>query len=180
MDIGAKLRALRIALNLTQEELADRAELSKGFISQVERNLTSPSIATLTDLLECLGSSLNAFFAETASEKLVFSRDDHFVKEDADGLRGRITWLVPNAQKNRMEPMLVELGPGGRTHEIPPHDGEEVGYVLSGSVQLVTGIKRHKVSAGESFSLQPREPHYLLNPGKRSATILWVSTPPSF
>ncbi|NLD34247.1 MAG: helix-turn-helix domain-containing protein, partial [Clostridiales bacterium] len=91
MDIGAKLRGLRIGLNLTQEELADRAELSKGFISQVERNLTSPSIATLTDLLECLGSSLNAFFAETASEKLVFSRDDHFVKEDADGLRGRIT-----------------------------------------------------------------------------------------
>lgn len=180
MDIGAKLRGLRIGLNLTQEELADRAELSKGFISQVERNLTSPSIATLTDLLECLGSSLNAFFAETASEKLVFSRDDHFVKEDAEGLRGRITWLVPNAQKNSMEPMLVELGPGGRTHEIPPHDGEEVGYVLSGSIQLVMGLKRHRVSAGESFCIQPREPHHLLNPGRRTATVLWVSTPPSF
>ena len=175
MDIG-QIAGCASRFNLTQGWR--RAELSKGFISQVERNLTSPSIATLTDLLECLGSSLHTFFAETASEKLVFSRDDHFVKEDAEGLRGQITWLVPNAQKNRMEPMLVELGPGGRTHEIPPHDGEEVGYVLSGSV--VTGIKRHRVSAGESFCIQPREPHYLINPGKRGASVLWISTPPSF
>ena len=88
MDIGANLRSLRIARNLTQEELADRAELSKGFISQVERNLTSPSIATLTDLLECLGSSLSDFFAKTSDEKIVFSPDDHFVKEDEEGLKG--------------------------------------------------------------------------------------------
>ena len=52
MDIGLKLKELRTALRLTQEELADRAELSKGFISQLEHNLTSPSIATLTDILQ--------------------------------------------------------------------------------------------------------------------------------
>ena len=62
MNIGEKLKELRIQRNLTQEELADRCELSKGFISQVERDLASPSIATLTDLLECLGSSLKEFF----------------------------------------------------------------------------------------------------------------------
>ena len=62
MDIGEKLRLLRIRRGLTQEDMADRCELSKGFISQVERNLSSPSIATLTDMLECLGSSLNQFF----------------------------------------------------------------------------------------------------------------------
>ena len=56
MDIGEKLRLLRIRRGLTQEDMADRCELSKGFISQVERNLASPSIATLTDMLECLGS----------------------------------------------------------------------------------------------------------------------------
>ena len=53
MDIGEKLRLLRIRRGLTQEDMADRCELSKGFISQVERNLASPSIATLTDMLEC-------------------------------------------------------------------------------------------------------------------------------
>ena len=50
MDIGEKLRLLRIRRGLTQEDMADRCELSKGFISQVERNLASPSIATLTDM----------------------------------------------------------------------------------------------------------------------------------
>ena len=68
MDIGQKLKELRVRKNLTQEELADRAELSKGFISQIERNLTSPSIATLMDILQCLGTSTAEFFSETPEE----------------------------------------------------------------------------------------------------------------
>ena len=74
MQIGAKVRRLRTQRGLTMEELADRCELSKGFISQVERNLASPSIATLTDMLECLGSSLSQFFSEDKDEKTVFTR----------------------------------------------------------------------------------------------------------
>ena len=62
MDIGKKLKGLRIMKNLTQEELADRAELSKGFISQIERNLTSPSISTLMDILQCLGNGFKGIF----------------------------------------------------------------------------------------------------------------------
>ena len=57
MDIGKKIKELRVAKGLTQEELADRSELSKGFISQLERDLTSPSIATLMDILQCLGTA---------------------------------------------------------------------------------------------------------------------------
>ena len=64
MSIGGKLKELRILKGLTQEELADRAELSKGFISQVERDLTSPSIATLMDILQCLGTTIGEFFNE--------------------------------------------------------------------------------------------------------------------
>ena len=64
MDIGTKLKSLRTQNGLTQQELADRAELTKGFISQVERNLTSPSISTLADILQCLGSSLQEFFTD--------------------------------------------------------------------------------------------------------------------
>lgn len=180
MNIGEKLRRLRLQRNLTQEEMADRCELSKGFISQVERDLASPSIATLTDMLECLGSNLTDFFSETGDEKPVFSQDDMFVKEDEESLRGSITWLVPSAQKNAMEPILVELGEGGQTQELPPHEGEEFGYVLSGSVQLTVGGKRHRVHAGESFCLHPSAPHMILNAGKRPAKFLWVSTPPIF
>lgn len=69
MKIGEKIKRLRIQHNLTQEELADRCELSKGFISQVERDLTSPSIATLIDILESLGTNLQDFFKQDVPEK---------------------------------------------------------------------------------------------------------------
>ncbi|MBR1585834.1 MAG: cupin domain-containing protein [Clostridia bacterium] len=180
MDIGDKLRKLRLQRNLTQEEMADRCELSKGFISQVERNLASPSIATLTDMLEALGSNLTEFFSERGDEKTVFSQSDMFVKEDEETLRGSITWLVPDAQKNRMEPILVELGEGGRTQDMPPHEGEEFGYVLQGTVTLHLGGKRHRVRTGESFCLHPKEAHWICNDGKREARFVWVSTPPNF
>ena len=180
MDIGKKVRSLRIQKGLTQEELADRCELSKGFISQVERNLASPSIATLTDMLECLGSSLPEFFNEQAAEKTVFSPQDMFVKEDGDSLKGTITWLIPDAQKNRMEPILLEMGENGESMMLPPHEGEEFGYVLSGSVWLITGGTRSRVRTGCSFCIHPREEHRLKNAGKTKARVLWVSTPPTF
>jgi len=180
LNIGEKLHRLRLQRNLTQEEMADRCELSKGFISQVERDLASPSIATLTDMLECLGSNLKEFFSETGDEKTVFSQGDMFVKEDGEELRGSITWLVPSAQKNEMEPILVDLGPGGRTQEMPPHEGEEFGYALSGTVTLHIGGKSFKVKTGDSFCLHPSASHYIQNHGKRKAQFLWVSTPPNF
>ncbi len=181
MNIGEKLRSLRLQRNLTQAEMADRCELSKGFISQVEAGQASPSIATLTDMLECLGSNLQEFFSEPDDEKTVFSQNDMFVKEDAGQLCGSITWLVPSAQKNKMEPILVELGAGGKTPEIPPHEGEEFGYVLSGTVTLRLSGKPLRVRTGESFCLRhPASPHALENSGQRKARILWVSTPPHF
>ncbi len=180
MKIGEKLRRLRMQRGLTQEELADRCELSKGFISQVERDLASPSIATLTDMLECLGSSLPAFFNDKEAEKVIYTAQDMFVKEDAETLHGSITWLVANAQKNSMEPILVEMAEGGETQILPPHDGEEFGYVLSGSIQILLGDKRHKARAGDSFCLHPHAPHQLKNTGKTKARVLWISTPPIF
>ncbi len=180
MDIGKKLRRMRLQLNLTQEELADRCELSKGFISQVERDLASPSIATLTDILECLGSNLQEFFHDAAPEKNVFTPADMFVKEDPESLKGTITWLVPDAQKNSMEPILVEMQEGGRTNVMPPHEGEEIGYVLSGTVCLCMGERQQRVRAGDSFCIHPTAPHYLMNPSKSRCRVLWISTPPSF
>ena len=84
MEIGRKLKQLRIEKGLTQEELAGRAELSKGFISQLERDLTSPSIATLVDILQCLGTTINEFFSEKPEEQVVFHFDDYFEKIDAE------------------------------------------------------------------------------------------------
>ena len=180
MDIGERLRQLRLQRGLTQEDMADRCELSKGFISQVERNLASPSIATLTDMLECLGSSLSLFFKEDKNEKTVFSPQDMFVKEDEESLHGATTWLVPNAQKNAMEPILVEMNEGGETYPLPPHEGEEFGYVLSGTLKIVLGDRAERVKRDESFYFRPTAPHKLVNSGKTPCKVLWVSTPPSF
>lgn len=180
MEIGAKIKGIRLKLGLTQEELADRCELSKGFISLLERDLTSPSIATLTDILECLGTDLNAFFSERAQQKVVFAEDDMYVKEDEEGLKGSIKWLVPNAQKNHMEPILVEIGPGGETPEQDPHEGEEFGYVLQGQVTVVLGEQKMKARKNESFCFEPTAHHKLVNTGKTACKVLWVASPPSF
>lgn len=180
MKIGVKIKRLRLQHGLTQEELADRCELSKGFISLLERDLTSPSIATLVDILECLGTDLPQFFSENAERKLVFSEAETSVKFDDEGLKGSIRWLVPNAQKNRMEPILVEIGPGGETEEDDPHEGEEFGYVLSGSIQIILGDRASRARKDESFYYEPTAVHKLINPGKTVARVLWVATPPSF
>ena len=72
MEIGNKIKDLRVQKGLTQEELADRAELSKGFISQLERDLTSPSIATLIDLLQVLGTTPKDFFDDESENQCFF------------------------------------------------------------------------------------------------------------
>ena len=92
MDIGKKIKELRVAKGLTQEELADRSELSKGFISQLERDLTSPSIATLMDILQCLGTTVSEFFQEEPEDQIVFQNEDYFEKIDSE------TW-----QQDRMD-----------------------------------------------------------------------------
>ena len=179
MDIGFKIKELRMERGLTQEELADRAELSKGFISQVENNLTSPSIATLTDILQCLGTDLKDFFNDTKDEQIVFSKEDYFEKNDSE-LKNSIQWIIPNAQKNTMEPILLTLEQGGSTYPDNPHEGEEFGYILKGSVVLVVGNKRLKVKSKETFYITGKEGHYLENVSSADAKVLWVSTPPVF
>lgn len=179
MEIGEKLRELRIQRGLTQEEMADRCELSKGFISQVERELASPSIATLKDMLECLGVTLQSFFSDKGNEKIVFTPQDMFEKADEEAGR-KITWLVPDAQKNSMEPILLELAPGSRSQVLPPLESEEFGYVLRGQITLVVGKRSYIVRKGSSFCLHPSETHSIQNDGTKPASVLWISTPPSF
>lgn len=179
MKIGHKIKELRVQKGLTQEELADRAELSKGFISQIERDLTSPSIATLVDVLQALGTDLNNFFTDEGEEQIVFKDQDYFEKIDNE-LKNKIEWIIPNAQKNAMEPIRLTLEPGGSTYPDVPHEGEEFGYILSGSVTIHVGKHSYKAKKGESFYFVPNSKHYISADNKTGATLIWVSTPPSF
>ena len=172
MDIGNKLKELRVLKGLTQEELADRSELSKGFISQLERNLTSPSITTLMDILQCLGTSIGEFFNEAPDEQIVFGKQDYFVKEDTE-YKNEI-----KAQKNTIEPIYLTLQAGGSTCPDTPHEGEEFGYVLQGAVSIHLGNKTYKAKKGESFYYTADKTHFLSS--KNGATLIWVSSPPSF
>ena len=180
MEIGSKIKRLRVRLGLTQEELAARTELTKGFISQLERDITSPSIATLMDILEALGTNVSEFFSEKENDAVaVYAADDMFLKEDEEA-GVTIRWLVTNAQKNALEPILVTLRPGSATEADDPHEGEEFGYVLTGAITLICGEQRHKVRRGDAFYFRPTGVHYLVNSGKTEGKVLWVSTPPSF
>ncbi len=179
MNIGEKIKRLRLENGLTQEELANRCELSKGFISQVERDMTSPSIASLVDILESLGTNLTKFFQENEEEKIVFTPEDAFETFDED-LRFKLAWIIPNAQKNMMEPILVHIEPGGSFTEDTPHQGEEFGYVLQGAIQVSHGNRKFKAKKGDSFYYKCNANHSIKNIGKATAKMILVGAPPNF
>ena len=177
MELGNKIKELRLHCNLTQEELADRCELTKGYISQLENDLTSPSIATLVDILSALGTNLKEFFDEEVEEKIVFKEED-FIEKDSGAVK--INWLVNNAQKNAMEPIIVELMPGKYTEADIPHEGEEFGYILSGSLIIHLGNKKYRCNKGESFYFSAAKTHYMENPTDRVTKFIWIASPPTF
>lgn len=175
MDLGVKIKDLRQLRNLTQEELADRCELTKSYISQLENDKTSPSLETLSIILEVLGTNLSAFFREDKEKNIVFTKDDQYIGEYN---KYKITWLVPNSQIQAMEPIIASLEEGSTTIEDMPHDGEEFGYVLEGEIKIVYGDVEKKVKKGESFYIKTDKPHYLK--ATKKSRVIWVSCPPNF
>jgi transcriptional regulator with XRE-family HTH domain len=177
-SIGERIRTIRQAKSLTQEELASRAGLTKGFISQVERNITSLSVESLLGILDALDQKASTFFDEGFDEKIVFGKDDRVELEKEHGAKFEI--LVPAAQNRLMDLALLTLFPGEMTEEEEPHEGEEFGFVLSGSIDVMLGVKTYRVKKGECFYFKASKKHYLANRRKMKAAVLWVSSPPNF
>ena len=174
MDIGKKIKELRILKGLTQEELADRAELTKGFISQVERNHTSPSIATLVDILQCLGTDLKNFFEDDEDNQIVFSKEDYFEKEDKE-------------LKNMTSEFKERLANGETLDDILP---EAFAVVREASkrvlgmrqyrVQLIGGIVLHQgkiaeMRTGEGKTLVAVAPVYLNALSEKGVHVVTVN-----
>ncbi len=177
MEIGRKIKQIRLKRGLTQEELAGRTELSKGYISQLENDLCSPSIETLGDVLNILGVSLQEFFTENRQEQIVFTMDEYFESTSGDGT---VTWLIPNSQKNDMEPIILALPVGGVADTRLPFEGEEFGYILCGQVAIDTPSGKLIVNSGESFSINGQLEHTISNQGDTECKLLWVTTPSNF
>ncbi len=178
LNIGEKIKRLRKAQNLTQEELADRADLTKGFISQLERDLTSPSIATLAAIVDVLGVKLADFFEDSHPETYVFRMDQRVISSaSTEGVE--VMLMVPSAQMRHMDPVIVTLKPGSKTALETSHEGEEFGTVLKG--QVILHLDRpYRVQRGDCFYFDSGQEHWMENPGKVDAVIIWVVSPPVF
>jgi transcriptional regulator with XRE-family HTH domain len=177
VDIGSKIKSIRLQRGLTQEELASRCELTKGYISQLENDIASPSIATLIDILNILGTTPQAFFTEEKKEKIVFTKKDFFESDSGDG---KTVWLIPNSQKNEMEPIILHLPPHGESVTRYPFEGEEFGYVLEGKIDIVTDKETHQAKKGDAFYINGAMEHRIINNGTTNAKVLWVTTPSNF
>ena len=157
IDIGRRIRNHRNRNGLTQQELADRTELTKGFISQLERGQVSASVVTLMDLIECLGTTPAEFFKDE-EEQVVFTEQEYFEKLDEQGNSRQ--WIVPTAQRLQMEPLLVVIQSHSSFEEDKPHNGEE--FRLSderGRLNLWLGDKVYHIKSGESFYYQASQKH---------------------
>ncbi len=176
-EIGQKIKDLRLAAELTQAELADRAKLTKGFISQVENDQTSISLDSLIDILEALGLSLSEFFADDGEiDRIAFTPSERISLEG----RGAKVFdlLVPGSTNNLMDPILVTLEPGQSLPMEEPHNGEEFGYILSGQLVIRYGKLTYRLKKDDCFYFESDKRHQLQNKGKNKTTILWVMTPP--
>ncbi|MEJ2066508.1 MAG: XRE family transcriptional regulator [Deltaproteobacteria bacterium] len=178
MKIGERIRNLRQSSNLTQEELAERAGLTKGFISQIERDLTSISLDSLIQLLEALDENISDFFREASAEKIVYREQDR-VPIEKERIE-KFELLVPGATNRRFEPVLLTLEQGQATPQERPHEGEEFGYVIRGKIDLRFGKEILQLKKGECFYFSAEKEHWLQNTGSQSAVVLWISSPPYF
>jgi len=178
LKIGEKIKNLRQLRSLTQEELAERAGLTKGFISQMERDLTSISLDSLIQILDALDIDLSNFFQEMVEERIVFKKEEKIsIKKNGVAV---FELLVPGSTNRRMEPVKLTLKPGQTTEEEEPHPGEEMGYILKGKVSIRLGDDSYSAEGGDCFYFTANKVHQIWNAGRGEAVVLWVTSPPSF
>lgn len=178
MSIGQKIRRLRQVQQLTQEELAQRSELTKGFISQVERDLTSPSVATFMDILEALGISPEAFSKTKKKRKSSFPKKTPLLLR----MRTEATAWITSCPTPRKMPWsqpcgasphgFVESSPGPLRANFRLRPLRPIGF-LPRRRRVFRGRKRYDLCR-RGCAL------FFRNLSSEEATVLWVSNPPNF
>ena len=180
LAVGRRIRDLRHEHGLSLETIADRTDLSIGFLSQIERGLSSPSLRVLATLADVLGVGIAALFdsrpGDPASGGVVTRQLQR---------AGLTLWrtgiskqlLSPAGTENRLNLFLVHLEPGGNTgDELYTHDGEEAGLVLEGEMTLTVDTETWSLKTGDSFRFASRRPHRFSNPADDAKTVvLWVN-----
>lgn len=183
LGIGEKVRLLRQTRQITLQDLAATTGLSIGYLSQVERDLSSPSVKALRDIATALGVNISWFFeapdSAGAGERRYIVRAGnrrhlHFRSGITDSL------LTPSLN-GQIELLLSRFEPGASSGEEPyTHQGEEAGIVIRGQLELWVGADRFELAEGDSFNFPSTRPHRYRNPGDIETVVIWSITPPSY
>lgn len=176
-NLGEIVRRLRTARELSVRTLAGRAGFSPSFISQVEHNQASPSIASLERLADALGVSLGDFFRDPAGGARPVTRATRRRRLTSWWSRARIEALSPMGAGRGFEAVMVTLGAGGSSGKRPhAHAGQALAIVFDGAVRLTLGAEVLRLVAGDAVSLDPGTPHLWENPGRKPVRLVLVST----
>jgi len=179
--VGQRIRDIRRSRKLSLEAIAARTDLSIGFLSQIERGLSSPSLRVLATIADVLGVGIAGLFG--ANETAATSSDAIVTREQQraelnlwrTGISKQL--LSPSGSDGRLNLFLVRLEPDGSTgDELYTHDGEEAGLVLEGEMKLTVDAETWTLKTGDSFRFASRRPHRFSNPSnKAKAVVLWVN-----
>lgn len=172
IDIGARIKHLRQINGLSQADLAERAGLTKGTISQIERNLTSPAVANLLEILSALSETPYSFFAEDDEEKVLF-RKSEALPSDVTGYQSFDT-LLPKSRYRTVVAYHAVIRSGRETIPEPAHEGENFLFVLSGRLGLRVGAVTYIARKGDSLYFRAEKEYAFSNKGKRPVDFLWV------
>lgn len=181
LEVGQRIRRLRHERALSLEGVAARTGLSVGFLSQIERGLSSPSLRVLATLADVLGVGIAALFGTKSDGDARADGIITRVPERAElklwrtGISKQL--LSPPGSDGRLNLFVVHMEPGGNTgDELYTHDGEEAGLVLEGEMTLTVDSESWTLKAGDSFRFASRRPHRFGNPSTKGKTVvLWVN-----
>jgi transcriptional regulator with XRE-family HTH domain len=180
--IGEQLRELRKAKAKTLQEVASEAEISVGYLSQLERNQSRMPIGVLRKISDVLGVHINWFFQQSsggpAEERDIVVRATNRRKMTFTGLGITEELLSPNLS-GPLELLLSTIEPGADSEDYS-HGGAEAGFVVSGTLDLWVSGRHFRLEAGDSFSFRSTEVHRCANPGGVATKVLWVITPPHY
>lgn len=174
--IGVRIRAARQARRMTIEQVAEATGLTKGFLSRVERDLTSPSVASLVTLCQVLSISIGDLFS-APQINLTRWEDAPRISLGGDGIVER---LVTARTERRVQVVRSVIEPGGTGEaDLYSVDCEvEVLHVVQGRFQLILGSEKLDLAAGDTVTFPGREPHSWHNPGSGEAVVLWTLVGP--
>ncbi|RWI16819.1 MAG: cupin domain-containing protein [Mesorhizobium sp.] len=180
--LGERVRGLRKRRKLTLAQLADSCKLSIGYLSQIERNLAYPSIPALVAIAKSLGVTVQWFFAGASpvpqDEQGYVVRRGNRLKIQYD--HGIVDELVTPKMSLQVEMIYTRLPPGTESAESYSHNGDGVGFVVSGQLEMWVGERQFLLNEGDSCSYSSGEPHRYRNPSSREAIVIWAISPPSF